>query len=39
MLLVATPLIDIYGFTPIFLIGGIIGLSSILPTLFQKTGD
>jgi DHA1 family multidrug resistance protein-like MFS transporter len=39
MLLFATPLIDLYGFTPIFLIGGIIGLISVVPTFFQKTED
>ena len=37
VLLFTTPLIDIYGFTPIFLIGGIIGLTSIIPTFLQKT--
>jgi MFS family permease len=39
LLLFATPLIDIYGFMPIFLIGGISGLIAILPTFLQKTGD
>ncbi|MCK5403559.1 MFS transporter, partial [Candidatus Bathyarchaeota archaeon] len=37
VLLFTTPLIDIYGFTSIFLIGGIIGLISIIPTFLQKT--
>jgi MFS family permease len=36
--LITTPIADILGLTYVFLIGGIVGLTSAIPPLFKKTG-
>jgi len=36
--LVTTPIADIFGLTYVFIIGGIVGLTSAIPPLLKKTG-